>query len=208
MSGQFAGKGLCDIRHDPSRDNSGGSGVLDRGIEMKKLLASAAIAAGLLAGGSAFAQTAANTSSATASGSVTIVRPLTITKNSDLAFGRIVRPRTGGTGTVTLANTGNSVVAASGAVALASTTSRAQFTVDGEGGQSVTTSIPATVTLTSGTNTIPVTLLPDFGSTVTLSGALAAAGSATLNVGGSFSLPDTQASGAYTGNFTVTVTYQ
>ncbi|MBB4612142.1 DUF4402 domain-containing protein [Novosphingobium taihuense] len=174
---------------------------------MKKLLASAAVAAGLLAGGSAFAQ-AANTSSATASGSVTIVRPLTITKNSDLAFGRIVRPRTGGTGTVTLANTGNTVVAASGAVALASTTSRAQFTVDGEGGQSVTASIPSSVNLTSGTNTIAVTLLPDFGSTVTLSGALAAAGSSTLNVGGSFSLPDTQATGAYTGNFTVTVTYQ
>lgn len=174
---------------------------------MKKLLASAAVAAGLLAGGTAFAQ-AANTSSASAVGSVTIVRPLTITKNSDLAFGRIVRPRTGGTGTVTLANTGNAVVAASGAVALTSTTSRAQFTVDGEGGQSVTTSIPATVNLTSGTNSIAVTLLPDFGNTVTLSGALAAAGSSTLNVGGSFSLPDTQATGAYTGNFTVTVTYQ
>ena len=62
----------------------------------------------------AFAQTAANTSSATATGSVTIVRPLTITKNSDLAFGRIVRPRTGGTGTVTL-NAGR--VSANSAVA-------------------------------------------------------------------------------------------
>lgn len=175
---------------------------------MKKMLASAAVAAGLLVGGSAFAQTAANTSNATATGSVTIVRPLTITKNSDLAFGRIVRPRTGGTGTVTLANTGNSVVAAAGAVALSSTTSRAQFTVDGEGAQVVTTSIPATATLSSGTNTLTVNLLPDFGSTVTLSGALAAAGSSTLNVGGSFSLPDTQASGAYSGNFTVTVAYQ
>lgn len=184
------------------------AGYLEREIEMKKLLASAAIAAGLLAGGSAFAQTAANTSNATASGSVTIVRPLTITKNTDLAFGRIVRPRTGGTGTVMLANSGNSVVASAGAVALASTTSRAQFTVDGEGGQVVTTSIPSTATLSSGTNTLTVNLLPDFGGTVTLSGALAAAGSSTLNVGGSFSLPDTQASGAYTGNFTVTVAYQ
>lgn len=184
------------------------AGNLERGTEMKKLLASAAIAAGLLAGGSAFAQTAANTSNATASGSVTIVRLLTITKNTDLAFGRIVRPRTGGTGTVTLANSGNSVVASAGAVALASTTSRAQFTVDGEGGQVVTTSIPSTATLSSGTNTLTVNLLPDFGGTVTLSGALAAAGSSTLNVGGSFSLPDTQASGAYTGNFTVTVAYQ
>lgn len=175
---------------------------------MKKFLASAAIAAGLLAGGTAFAQSAANTDSASANGSVTIIRPLTITKNSDLAFGRIVQPRTG-TGTVTLANTGNSVVAATGAVALSGiTTTRAQFTVDGEGGQVVTTSIPATVTLTSGVATIPVTLSPSFGSTVTLSNALAAAGSSTLNVGGSFNLPSTQTPGAYTGSFTVTVAYQ
>lgn len=183
------------------------TGALDRGIEMKKIIASAVITAGLLVGGNAFAQ-AANTDSATATGSVTIIRPLTITKNSDLAFGRIVQPRTG-TGTVTLANTGNSVVAAAGAVALSGiTTSRAQFTVDGEGGQVVTTSIPSSVTLTSGSATIPVTLAPDFGSTVTLSGALAAAGSSTLNVGGSFNLPNTQTPGAYTGSFTVTVAYQ
>lgn len=174
---------------------------------MKKLIASVAIAAGLLAGGTAFAQ-AANTDSETATGSVTIIRPLTITKNSDLAFGRIVQPRTG-TGTVALANTGNSVVAAAGAVALTGiTTSRAQFTVDGEGGQVVTTSIPSTVSLDNGPSSIVVALAPDFGSTVTLSGALAAAGSSTLNVGGSFNLPSTQTPGAYTGSFTVTVAYQ
>lgn len=174
---------------------------------MKKLLASAAVAAGLLAGGTAFAQ-AANTSSDSASASVTIVRPLTITKTADLAFGRIVKPRTG-TGTVALANTGDSVAASAGAVALSGiTTSRARFTVDGEGGQVVTTSIPSTVNLTSGTNTIVVDLLPSFGSTVTLDNALAAAGSAALNVGGSFSLPAAQATGAYSGTFTVQVAYQ
>lgn len=173
---------------------------------MKKLLATAAIAAGLLAGGNAFAQSA-DTSNATATTSVTIIRPLTITKTSDLAFGRIVRPRTG-TGTVTLANTGNSVVAAAGAVALASTTSRAIFTIAGEGAQALTTTIAPSVSLTSGTNTLSVTLLPDFTSTVTLDGALAAAGAKTLNVGGSFNLLDTQASGAYTGTFQVTVAYQ
>ena len=174
---------------------------------MKKLLATAAIAAGLLAGGNAFAQSAANTDSASATASVTTVRPLTITKTTDLAFGKIVRPRTG-TGTVVLANSGNSVVASAGAVALTSTTSRAVFAVAGEGAQVVTTTIPSTVSLVNGANSILVTLLPDFGSSVTLSGALAAAGSATLNVGGSFSVTDTQASGAYTATFPVTVTYQ
>ena len=59
---------------------------------MKKLLATVATAAALLAGGNAFAQSA-DTSNATATTSVTIIRPLTITKTSDLAFGRIVRPQ-------------------------------------------------------------------------------------------------------------------
>ncbi len=70
------------------------------------------------------------------------------------------------------------------------------------------TTIPTSVSLLSGTNTLAVTLLPDFGSTVTLDGALAGAGAKTLNVGGSISLPSTQASGAYTGTFQVTVAYQ
>lgn len=175
---------------------------------MKKALASAAIAAGLMVGGSAFAQSAANTDSASASGSVTIVRPVTITKTSDLAFGRIVKPRTG-MGTVSIANSSNSVVAGSGAVALSGiTTSRAAFTVDGEGGQVVTTSIPSTMTLSGNNDSITVNLSPDFGSTVTLSGSSASAGSATLNVGGSFDLASSRASGAYTGSFTVSVAYQ
>lgn len=174
---------------------------------MKKLLASAVIAAGLLGSGSAFAQ-AANTSSATAAGSVTIVRPLTITNTSGLAFGRIVKPRTGD-GTVSIANNSNTVVAGSGAVALSGiTTSRAVFTVDGEGGQAIGISMPSSMTLSGNGDTIEVTLAPDFGSTETLSGALAGSGSKTLNVGGGFDLPSAQASGAYTGSFTVTVAYQ
>ena len=173
---------------------------------MKKIIALALVAAGM-ASTQAFAQ-AANTSTDTANGSVTIIRPLTITKNSDLVFGRVVQPRTG-TGTVSIANNSNAVVVGAGAVALSGiTTSRAVFTVDGEGGQVVTVSIPSTFNLTKGVDTIAVTLTPDFGATVTLSNALAAAGTKVLNVGGNFNLPTTQASGAYAGTFAVTVTYQ
>lgn len=177
---------------------------------MNKTLVIALAATGLLASAApAFAQ-AANTSNDTANGSVTIIRPLTITKSADLVFGRIVEPRTG-TGTVSIANTGNSVTAGSGAVALAGiTTSRAVFGVSGEGAQVVNVSMPATFDLTKGADSITVTLSPDWNTTtnqVTLSGALAGAGAASLNVGGSFNLPSTQASGAYTGTFTVTVAY-
>ena len=129
-------------------------------------------------------------------------------ENTDLVFGRVVQPRSG-TGTVSIANNSTTTVAASGAVALSGiTTSRAVFTVDGEGGQVVTVSMPGTFDLTKGADTITVTLAPDFGATVTLSNALAAAGSKVLNVGGGFNLPSTQASGAYTGSFAVTVAYQ
>jgi hypothetical protein len=82
------------------------------------------------------------------------------------------------------------------------------FTVDGEGGQVVTVTIPSTFNLTKGSDSITVNLDPDVGSTVTLSNALAAAGSSTINVGGGFNLTSTQASGAYTGTFDVTVAYQ
>ena len=173
---------------------------------MKKIIALALVAAGM-ASTPAIAQ-AAKTSTATAKSSVTIIRPLTITKDTDLVFGRVVQPRSG-TGTVSIANNSTTTVAASGAVALSGiTTSRAVFTVDGEGGQVVTVSMPGTFDLTKGADTITVTLAPDFGATVTLSNALAAAGSKVLNVGGGFNLPSTQASGAYTGSFAVTVAYQ
>lgn len=174
---------------------------------MKKTLATVLAVAGLAASGAAFAQSA-DTSSATANSSVNIIRPLTITKNADLVFGRVVQPRSG-SGTVSIANSSNSVVAGSGAVALSGiATSRAVFTVDGEGGQAVSVTIPSTFNLTKGSDSITVTLSPDVGSSVTLSNALAAAGSKTINVGGSFSLPSTQASGAYTGSFNVDVAYQ
>jgi len=66
------------------------------------------------------------------------------------------------------------------------------------------------VRLTSGANSITVTLDPDWNTTtnqVTLSGSSGSAGSANLNVGGHFSLPSTQASGSYTGSFSVTAAY-
>lgn len=151
---------------------------------------------------------AQSTANATATGSVTIVQPLTITKDADMAFGRIVRPSTG-TGTVSLANTSDAVSATAGAVALTGiTTSRAKFTINGEGAQAVTLTVPASFDMLNGTDSLTVTLSPDLTSPVTLSGTLGAAGSASLNVGGSFSLPSTTPTGVYSGTFQVTVAYQ
>ena len=46
------------------------------------------------------------------------------------------------------------------------------------------------------------------GGTGVLSGALGAAGSATLTYGASFPIDETTATGAYTGSLQVTVNYQ
>jgi hypothetical protein len=172
---------------------------------MKKTIIFAAAALSTMSAGQAFA--APNTSSATSSASSTIIQPVTIAKDSDLAFGRIVKPASG-TGTVAIANTADGVNA-TGAVALSGiTTSRAKFTISGEGGQVVSVSVPASVTMTNGTDALNVTLTGDLPATPTLSGSLGATGTAALNVGGSFDLASTAKTGVYTGTFQVDVAYQ
>lgn len=173
---------------------------------MKKILATGIAVIGLASAGSAFAQA---TSSTSATGSVTILRPLTVTKNTggDLEFGRIVKPTTG-SGTVSMSNTSDSVTAGSGAVALSGiTTSRAKFTIDGEGAQLVNITVPASFNITNGTDTISVTTTNNLGTSTTLSGSLGGAGSAALNVGGSFSVPSANSTGLYTGTLNVSVAY-
>lgn len=154
----------------------------------------------------ALAQTSA---SASATGSTTIVRPLALTQQGSLAFGRIVRPASG-SATVTIAQDSDTVTASGGATALAGgTTARARFSATGEGGQSVSVTVPTTLTMTGGnTDTLHVTLLPDVAGPTTLGGSLGEAGGRDIAVGGTFALPATQASGAYSGNFTVSVAYE
>ncbi len=174
---------------------------------MKKIFAIAVLSAGLLSEASAFAQ-AANTATTTASGGVTIIRPITIDKTADLDFGRIVKPATG-SGTVTITNGSDLVTAASGAVRLPGiTTSQAKFTIDGEGGQALNLTVPATFDITNGVDTFTVTTNNNLGATPTLSNALGSAGSASLLVGGTFALPAAASTARYTGIFSVTVSYQ
>lgn len=171
---------------------------------MKKLFVIAALASCLLGATSAYAQASASTS---ASGSVTLLRPITITKTADLEFGRVVKPSSG-TGTVSMTNASDATTAGSGAVAISGiTTSRAKFTIDGEGGQGVSVTVPATFPITNGTDSITVTTTQNLGTSTTLSNALGAAGSASLNVGGSFSVPSANTTGLYTGTLNVSVAY-
>lgn len=182
--------------------------MLSRSSQNRLLAALGATAIGLVAAGSACAQ--AN-STQTTNSSVTVFRPITLTKNTDLSFGTVVRPSTG-SGTVTISNA-DGARAAVGGVALLNTgpnatASRATYSVAGEGGQTYAITVPAnfTMTRTGGSETITLTLSSS-STGGALSGALGAAGAASFGVGGSIPVANTTASGAYTGTFNVVVAY-
>ncbi len=156
----------------------------------------------------AFAQSSAT---ASGSGSITILRPITVTKNADLRFGTVVRPAAGSGTAVVAAATGARTVTG-GVVGLTSgdTPTAAQFTVDGEGGSSVSVTIPATFAIANGVDTLTVTTsnnLTGAANAQTLSNALGAAGTLVFRVGGSVPVASTSPTGLYTGTFSVTAAY-
>lgn len=142
-------------------------------------------------------QAATDTAVATA----TILTPISITKNADLAFGDVY-PDAVATGTVTVDPTG-ARTAGGGAALGATAGSAAQFTVNGEPNATYVLTLPAApVTLTSGANTMTVDTFVDDGI-YTLDGT----GAETVNVGATLNVGANQAAGTYTGNVTVTATY-
>jgi hypothetical protein len=165
------------------------------------------IALGLAAvAGGASAQSSATQST---TGTGTILQPISLTKDSDLAFGLIVRPSSG-TNTVTInQTTGARALSGGGNAALVtSTTSRATYTVGGEGASTFSITVPANFNMTrsGGSETLAVTLTPT-ATSGTLSGSAGASGTATFGVGGAFPLDNTTVTGAYSGTFNTTVAY-
>ncbi|MGE5501586.1 MAG: DUF4402 domain-containing protein [Ignavibacteriales bacterium] len=174
---------------------------------MNRLL-KAALAVAAISAVSQPAMAAASTTQSTSS-TVKIVQPITLTKNSDLAFGTIVKP-TSGSSTVTISTSSDTpqLTGAGNAAQAASTTSRAAFTVGGEGGQGFSISVPASVTMTrsGGSETLSVALTAS-GASGSLDNSLGSAGSATFTVGGAFDVSASTVSGSYTGSFDTTVAY-
>lgn len=175
-------------------------------MHLKFIAAAAALAAVAIASPSM----AQSSGSATGTGSITVVRPLTVTKNADLKFGTVVRPSTG-SGTVVISAAGARTVTG-GVVGLASgdTPAAAQFTLDGEGGQSVSITVPATFAMSNGADNLTVTTsnnLTGSAAAQTLSNALGSAGVLSFKVGGSAPILSTAATGVYTGSFVVSAAY-
>lgn len=151
-----------------------------------------------------------NTDTETASGSITILQPLTLTKNDDLVFGRVVRPASGSGSATIAATSGAQTVAGGGAVALdTANTKPASFTASGEGGATISVSIPSSFNMTGPGAPIVVTTSNDLTNpaATSLGGTLGSASSKSFFVGGAATIPSTQQSGAYSGSFNVTVTY-
>ena len=81
--------------------------------------------------------------------------------------------------------------------------SAASFNVTGEGSQAYAITLPSSATLNSGGNTMTVdTFTHDAGGSPALS-----SGSDSFNVGATLNVGASQAPGAYTGTFAVTVGY-
>jgi len=150
---------------------------------------------------------AGNSASTSASASVTVFQPISITKGTDLEFGRVIRPSSGTTTytvSATDASTGTSGTGTGGAFTTGgNAVSRATFTVNGEGGQGFNVTVPASVAA----GDVTINLVKE-ATAQTLDGTLGATGTATFGVGGNVILSDTSGTGSKTGSFNVTVSYQ
>lgn len=133
-----------------------------------------------------------------------IITPLSIVNDADLNFGNIApSATTDGTVVITPAgvrtSTGVSLPTSTGTV------SPAQFTVTGEGTSTFSISMPSTLTLTSGSNSMLLSAINhDAGAAPALAG-----GTKVFHIGATLTVPAAQASGLYKNEteFIVTVNY-
>ena len=158
---------------------------------MKKLLSSTFLF--LFFASSAFAASATGTSNAR------VVTPISVSATTALEFGSFAS--SGALGTITQAGvvTGGVTVLSAGATRTAGV-----FTVTGEASAGYTFTLPATATLTSGANNMTANLSYASG---TGSRTLSAGGTDNVTVNGVLSVAANQATGAYTGTYSVTAVY-
>ncbi|MAM18222.1 MAG: DUF4402 domain-containing protein [Christiangramia sp.] len=159
---------------------------------MKKIT----LLAGLLFTGIGFSQSSAEGS---ATVNAEIVEPISITSSGTLDFGEIAQDASAGDVTLTATN---SVSYTNSNMEVAGTTTTVPtFSVSVPSGLTYAVSIPD-VTLTSGTNNMTLT---DFTTSLPAS---TGASATSFTVGGTLKVGATQATGSYTGDVKVTVSYE
>jgi hypothetical protein len=147
------------------------------------------------------AQTASSSANATASAN--IVTPLSIWKNSDLAFGNIAAGQSWGSVTVDYygsryANGGVTLINAG------SYSSSAQFSISGYPYATFAISLPYSIMITNGSSWMQV---DNFNSDLGWGSTLDWYGNAWMNIGATLEVNPGQEPGMYTGSFDVTVNY-
>lgn len=162
------------------------------------LLCLAAI--GTLAAASASAQ--ANSATTSANATARIVTPIAISKTADMNFGDVVAG--GSAGTVVLTSAGARSATGGATLGNGSAVAAAAFNVTGQASATYAITLPASATVTSGANNMTVNT---FTSNPSGTGALSGGGSQALSVGATLNVGASQATGTYTGSFSVTVAY-
>jgi hypothetical protein len=161
------------------------------------LLAAGAVAA-LAAASQACAQASATTSG---DASVAVFAPTSVAKDTDLSFGRVIRPSTGSTiYTIDAATGAPSTTGGDGAFFPGGSPGRASFTAYGSGGAAFTIAVDASVVVDG----ITINLVKSAAGGTLGAGAT---GTASFGVGGNVTLTNTSALGAHSGSFVVTVNY-
>jgi|GEM_PF-562827 hypothetical protein len=144
---------------------------------------------------------AAEFADATATVSATIIEPISISPTSSLNFGTVGVTTFPGSLEITPsgATIPNNVTELAGGIA-----SEGVFTVTGDGNAAYNVTLPSSVTLSSGSNTLIVDgFNHDGGATPTIAGG----GSRDLSIGATLNIGANQLSGTYTGSYTITVNY-
>ena len=185
--------------------NSNGSDTSQDGTAPRFLGRRLAMALAGIAGLGALALDSGPASAASTSGTAnaTIIAPITIGAILTLEFGQIV---TGAGVSVVRVTSGGARSLVSGNATLAGGTFRAgTFDIGGEGNATYAITLPAgAATLTGpGTDMTVDTWTSSPSGTGTLSGG----GAQTISVGGDLNIGASQATGSYTGTYTVTVDY-
>jgi len=138
----------------------------------------------------------------------TVFRPIAMTSSQSLAFGRIIRPKTG-SGSVTMDPATGVRTAANGASFVSTPAATpAIYAVSGEGGQVFSISVPPSFSLSGpGGAVVTTSLTTTATGSASLSSALGSAGTYSFKVGGSVPLSSTTVDGAYSGSYSVLVQY-
>ena len=160
------------------------------------------LAAGVAALSTGLCSTAASAATVTANASANVITPLAIAESNGMDFGD-VSVGTGG-GTVVLDTTGGRSVTGDAEAVTGGTQAAGVYNVTGSGTKAYSISFPASATISSAGNNMTVdSFTHDAGATPALTG-----GADTFNIGATLNIGPSQAPGAYTGTYTLTVNYQ